>query len=75
MSALIVSFLAAAVTFQVWVTWRVWRSELFQKNQKVAQSQLIWILPVLGAIIVHSVLSEEDKHDRSNGSGTGTLMS
>jgi hypothetical protein len=69
MSALIVLLVIAAVAFQVWVTWRVWRSELFQRSQKVAQSQLIWILPVLGGIIVHSVLSEEDRHDR-DGNGT-----
>lgn len=69
MSALIVLLLVAAVTFQVWVTWRVWRSELFQRSQKVAQSQLIWILPVLGAVIVHSVLSEEDRQGR-DGNGT-----
>jgi hypothetical protein len=46
--------------FQVWVTWRVWRTDLYLRNEKFAQFRLIWFLPLLGAIIVYSVLTEED---------------
>jgi hypothetical protein len=65
-----VGVLAAAVFFQVWVTFRVWRSRVFEKPQKVAQSQLIWLVPVLGAVMVFSVLSSEEKHDRSGNGPT-----
>ncbi|MGC4093928.1 MAG: hypothetical protein QM756_39685 [Polyangiaceae bacterium] len=56
-----------AVLFQVWVTVRVFRSRLYESSQKSAQAKLIWLLPVLGAIIAFSVLqSEEQAERRSN---------
>jgi hypothetical protein len=53
--------LAFAVGFQVWLTARVWRSPLFDKSQKLMQSKLIWLLPIVGSMLVFSVLSEDDK--------------
>jgi tellurite resistance protein TehA-like permease len=57
--------LALALGFQVWVTYRVWRSRVFERAQKVNQSKLIWLLPVLGAVMVISVLSQEERADRN----------
>jgi len=58
--------LLLAFAFQGWVTFRVWKSRIYEKGQKVAQSKLIWLLPVLGAILVFSVLSSEERaEDRS----------
>jgi len=42
------------------VTWRVWKTDLYIRTEKFAQFRLIWFLPLLGAIIVYSVLTEED---------------
>ena len=56
--------LTAAVVFQVWVTVRVYRSRLYEPSQKSAQAKLIWLLPVLGAIIAFSVLTAEEQRDR-----------
>jgi cytochrome c-type biogenesis protein CcmH/NrfF len=53
-----------AVLFQVWVTVRVWRSRLYEPSQKSAQAKLIWLLPVLGAIIAFSVLTSEEQAER-----------
>jgi hypothetical protein len=53
-------FFIALVAFQVWVSWRVWRTDLYLKTEKSAQFKLIWLVPLLGAVIVYSVLSEED---------------
>jgi len=50
-----------AVLFQVWVTVRVYRSRLYESSQKSAQAKLIWLLPVLGAIISFSVLTSEEQ--------------
>jgi hypothetical protein len=47
--------------FQVFVTYRVWRTAVFERAQKVAQSRLIWLLPMLGAVIVFSVLTDEER--------------
>jgi hypothetical protein len=60
MSLFPIFLLAVLFAFQVWVTWRVWRTDLYLRNEKLAQFRLIWFLPLLGAIIVYSVLSEED---------------
>ena len=53
-------FFIALLAFQVWVSWRVWRTDLYLKTEKSAQFKLIWLVPLLGAVIVYSVLSEED---------------
>lgn len=56
--------LTAAAVFQVWVTVRVYRSRLYEPSQKSAQAKLIWLLPVLGAIIAFSVLTAEEQRER-----------
>lgn len=55
------SFLLVAVAFQVWVTLRLWRIDWFERTEKVAQSKLIWLLPILGAVMVYSVIADEDE--------------
>ena len=56
--------LVLALAFQGWVTLRVWKSRIYEKPQKMAQSKLIWLLPVLGAIMVFSVLHQEERAER-----------
>jgi hypothetical protein len=52
------------VAFQVWLTFRVFRSNMFERRQKVLQAQLIWLLPIIGAGLVFSILQEEAAADR-----------
>jgi len=56
--------LVLALLFQGWVTYRVFRSRVFEKAQKFNQAKLIWLLPVLGAIMVFSVLTQEERAER-----------
>lgn len=56
--------LAISLAFQAFVTVRVFRSKLYEPSQKSAQAKLIWMLPVLGAIIAFSVLTGEEKAER-----------
>ena len=56
--------LVAALAFQVWVTVRLRRTQLFDSPQKNAQTKLIWLVPVIGAAIVFSVLVGEEQHER-----------
>lgn len=58
----------AVVAFQVWLTVRVHRSKLYEPKQKVWQTQLIWLLPVIGAGLVFSILNEDDKAQRPSSS-------
>jgi putative copper export protein len=50
--------------FQVWLTMRVFRSNMFERKQKVLQAQLIWLIPIIGSVLVFSVLQEETANDR-----------
>jgi hypothetical protein len=50
--------------FQVWLTVRVFRSNMFERRQKWMQAQLIWLIPIIGAGLVYSVLQEETPTDR-----------
>ena len=56
--------LLIALGFQAWVTFRVFRSRVFERAQKLNQAKLIWLLPVLGAIMVFSVLTQEERAER-----------
>ena len=64
--------LVAVFAYQVRTTQRVWRSKAFDRPQKVAQSRLIWLLPLIGAVIVGSVLEDEERRDRGNPPGVGS---
>jgi hypothetical protein len=57
--------LAAVVGFQAWLTWRVFQSGLYERKQKIWQAQLIWLLPVIGAGLVFSVLRDDEAATRS----------
>jgi hypothetical protein len=56
--------LIALVAFQIWLTVRVFRSRVYERKQKIWQAQLIWLLPILGAGMVFSVLREDDRASR-----------
>jgi hypothetical protein len=63
--------LVALASFQIWLTVRVFRSRLFERKQKILQAQLIWLLPIIGAGLVFTILQEE----RSQKSPTSQLKS
>ena len=52
------------VAFQAWLTVRVFRSGMFDRKQKVLQTQLIWLVPIVGASLVFTVLREEESIDK-----------
>jgi hypothetical protein len=60
----VASVLVAVFAFQAWLTHRVWKSGLYERKQKIMQSQLIWLLPVLGAGLVFSVMQDDAKAER-----------
>lgn len=63
--------IVAVVAFQVWLTVRVHRSKLYERKQKIWQTQLIWLLPVIGAGLVFSILQEDDRAQRPSSSIKG----
>lgn len=56
--------LLAVVSFQSWLTVRVFKSGLYERKQKIWQAQLIWLLPIVGAGLVFSVLREDQNAER-----------
>lgn len=54
----------AIFAFQAWVTVRVFRSQLYERKQKIWQAQLIWLLPIIGAGVVFSVLQDDERAER-----------
>src|SRR3954447_16715863 len=60
---LVLAFLGVA-GFQAWLTVRVFKSNLYEKKQKIWQAQLIWLVPVVGAGLVFSILREDAAANR-----------
>ncbi len=56
-NALIIAIVILASINAV-VTLLVWRSNLYKRSQKINQTLLIWLLPVLGAVLCASVIWE-----------------
>jgi hypothetical protein len=63
------ALILGALVFQVWVTLRLRRTPIFDSSQKRAQTKLIWLLPVVGAAIVFSVLMSEEQYERKDDHG------
>jgi hypothetical protein len=61
--------LIAALVFQIWVTLRLRRTSIYDRSQKSAQAKLIWLVPIVGAAIVFSVLISEEAHERKDQGG------
>jgi hypothetical protein len=54
----------AVAVLQVVLTVRVWRAQSYDRGQKMAQTKLIWLLPVLGAVLVFSLMPDESETHR-----------
>jgi hypothetical protein len=62
---LVIAAIVALVGFQAWLTLRVFKSKLYERRQKIMQAQLIWLLPIIGAGVVFSVLQDDAKAERA----------
>jgi hypothetical protein len=60
----ITAVVVALVAFQAWLTVRVFKSRLYDRKQKLWQAQLIWLLPVIGAGLVFSILQEDARAEQ-----------
>lgn len=65
-----VGVLIAVLAWQVWMTVRVLRSDLFEREQRLWQARLIWLLPVVGAAFVFALLKDEEESARRWGAIT-----
>ena len=56
MQTAIIATLTILVGINVFVSAMVWRSGLFTRSQKLMQSCVIWLIPILGPALTWSVL-------------------
>jgi hypothetical protein len=56
----------AYLAFCLIVTRRLWKSPAYEHGQQVAQTLLIWFLPVIGLILVLAVLQAEPRRPRES---------
>jgi len=61
---LVIVVLSVVVAFQAWLTLRVVKSTMYERKQKIWQAQLIWLLPIIGAGLVFSILHDDQKAER-----------
>src|SRR5262249_14382187 len=54
----------AVLAFQVLLTVRGHRSKRYEPRQKSWQTPLIWLLPIVGAGLVFSILQEDERAQR-----------
>ena len=52
----ILALLLAVIAYQLFVTVRVVRSDQYSSTQRIVQAILIWLVPLVGAVICHVVL-------------------
>lgn len=60
----IVGAIILSLAFQSWLTARVWMVDAYDRAQKVAQSKLIWLLPIAGPVVVYLVLRQVREEGR-----------
>ena len=51
-------FVLALGGLQTLATMRLWRTDLYARDQKVAQTRLIWFVPLVGAVLVLMMMRE-----------------
>ena len=62
MNALVITLLASAlIGYTGWVTSLVLRSSALERNQKVMQAAIAWLIPLLGAVLVHLINRAQDR--------------
>jgi hypothetical protein len=60
-AAAALSAIFLVIALQLWVSIYVARSTLYERRQKQLQIALVWLLPVIGAVIVCSMMKAEGR--------------
>lgn len=47
--------------YQLWVSVWLLRSTLYERRQKGFQLVVVWLVPIVGAVIVHSMMRSDGK--------------
>ncbi|WP_345971127.1 hypothetical protein WCX72_04700 [Sulfurimonas sp. HSL1-6] len=59
MNYIVISLIAYLLLFNTVSTFRLAKTEMYDSSQKVFQSLVIWLLPLIGAAIISHFLNDE----------------
>jgi hypothetical protein len=68
MSIVLAVMAAFLLALNIFVSFGVARSAEYEPSQKVAQLALVWLLPIVGALVAHHILREGHLHGPAAGS-------
>ena len=75
---LVLGLIAAIIAIlDVYATVRIWRDDLLERSQQIAQTVFVWILPFIGALVALWSLREEKVEERpyeSPGGDSGRFL-
>ncbi len=57
----LIGMAATVVAYQLWVSVQLFRAPQFECLQKWLQLALIWLIPILGAVVVQSMMWSEGR--------------
>lgn len=70
-------FLLGGLAFALWLngaaTYHLSRTEVYDRNQKIWQFFIIWLVPVFGALLILSVMSGSKPGKPANEAPTGVV--
>ncbi len=70
-------FLLGALAFALWLngaaTYHLLRTQVYDRNQKIWQLFIIWLVPVFGALLILSVMSGSQPGKPGNEAPTGVV--
>ena len=56
-----IGLLCSLLIYQIWVSTKIWRSDQYDSKQRVLQLLIIWLLPLIGAVVCHSIVRNDDQ--------------
>jgi hypothetical protein len=57
----VISTVAVICAYQLWVSIQLLRSSMYEPTQKWFQLALIWLVPMVGAVVVQSMMQSDGK--------------
>ncbi len=74
---LLIIAIAVLIIINIHVSFRLLKCDSLEVFQKVAQTIVIWLIPIIGAIIIYSFVSSYDKpnppRNRNDGQGNDSM--
>ena len=60
MNQIIIFSIAIIVLLNLYVSIRIWRKEEFSHFQKVSQSIIVWLIPLVGALLIMAFIKDDE---------------